>query len=113
MPLPFSGVSSNYSDDYPYSWSIPPFHPSTEKYENDKVRVNHETLMKKCFQGRTKFFVVFEVQLCAREQLASMLPCFWASKGRPVSLVVCHINLHVCPAGILSISRLLFGNLSC
>ncbi|XP_064374327.1 iduronate 2-sulfatase isoform X2 [Dromaius novaehollandiae] len=32
-----AGVSSNYSDDYPYSWSIPPFHPSTEKYENDKT----------------------------------------------------------------------------
>ncbi|NWR54961.1 IDS sulfatase, partial [Bucorvus abyssinicus] len=31
------GVSSNYSDDYPYSWSIRPFHPSTEKYENDKT----------------------------------------------------------------------------
>ncbi|XP_068553479.1 iduronate 2-sulfatase [Anas acuta] len=31
------GVSSNYHDDYPYSWSIPPFHPSTEKYENDKT----------------------------------------------------------------------------
>ncbi|KAM6117336.1 iduronate 2-sulfatase [Pterocles gutturalis] len=31
------GVSSNYSDDYPYSWSIPPFHPLTEKYENDKT----------------------------------------------------------------------------
>ncbi|XP_009887559.1 PREDICTED: iduronate 2-sulfatase [Charadrius vociferus] len=31
------GVSSNYNDDYPYSWSIPPFHPSTEKYENDKT----------------------------------------------------------------------------
>ncbi|KAM6061195.1 iduronate 2-sulfatase isoform 1-T1 [Chlamydotis macqueenii] len=31
------GVSSNYSDDYPYSWSLPPFHPSTEKYENDKT----------------------------------------------------------------------------
>ncbi|XP_065702660.1 iduronate 2-sulfatase [Patagioenas fasciata] len=31
------GVSSNYSDDYPYSWSIPPFHPSTEKYENEKT----------------------------------------------------------------------------
>ncbi|NWX97340.1 IDS sulfatase, partial [Nothoprocta ornata] len=31
------GVSSNYSDDYPYSWSIPPFHPSAEKYENAKT----------------------------------------------------------------------------
>ncbi|KAM9538179.1 iduronate 2-sulfatase isoform 3-T3 [Guaruba guarouba] len=31
------GVSSNYSDDYPHSWSVPPFHPSTEKYENDKT----------------------------------------------------------------------------
>ncbi|XP_014375868.1 iduronate 2-sulfatase [Alligator sinensis] len=31
------GISSNYNDDYPYSWSIPPFHPSTEKYENTKT----------------------------------------------------------------------------
>nr|XP_056715316.1 iduronate 2-sulfatase [Euleptes europaea] len=31
------GVSSNRSDDYPYSWSVPPFHPSSEKYENTKV----------------------------------------------------------------------------
>ncbi|XP_054852737.1 iduronate 2-sulfatase isoform X1 [Eublepharis macularius] len=31
------GVSSNHNDDYPYSWSVPPFHPSSEKYENTKV----------------------------------------------------------------------------
>ncbi|KAM8800079.1 iduronate 2-sulfatase [Eudromia elegans] len=31
------GISSSYSDDYPYSWSIPPFHPSAEKYENAKT----------------------------------------------------------------------------
>ncbi|XP_053130391.1 iduronate 2-sulfatase [Hemicordylus capensis] len=31
------GSSSNHSDDYPYSWSTPPFHPSSEKYENTKV----------------------------------------------------------------------------
>ncbi|XP_015676173.1 iduronate 2-sulfatase [Protobothrops mucrosquamatus] len=31
------GISSNHSDDYPYSWSIPAFHPSSEKYENTKV----------------------------------------------------------------------------
>ncbi|XP_032928544.1 iduronate 2-sulfatase isoform X2 [Catharus ustulatus] len=31
------GISSNYNDDYPYSWSIPPFHPSAEKHENDKT----------------------------------------------------------------------------
>ncbi|XP_028923760.1 iduronate 2-sulfatase isoform X4 [Ornithorhynchus anatinus] len=31
------GISSNHSDDSPYSWSIPPFHPSTEKYENTKT----------------------------------------------------------------------------
>ncbi|XP_026335564.1 iduronate 2-sulfatase isoform X2 [Ursus americanus] len=30
------GISSNYSDDSPYSWSIPPYHPSSEKYENTK-----------------------------------------------------------------------------
>ncbi|XP_063169495.1 iduronate 2-sulfatase [Candoia aspera] len=31
------GISSNHSDDYPYSWSIPAFHPSSEKYENKQV----------------------------------------------------------------------------
>ncbi|XP_067404204.1 iduronate 2-sulfatase isoform X1 [Emydura macquarii macquarii] len=31
------GISSNHSDDYPYSWSMPPFHPSAEKYENTKT----------------------------------------------------------------------------
>ncbi|XP_051877943.1 iduronate 2-sulfatase [Pristis pectinata] len=31
------GIVSNYTDDYPYSWSIPPFHPSTQKYKNAKV----------------------------------------------------------------------------
>uniref|UniRef100_G1M8Q2 Iduronate 2-sulfatase n=1 Tax=Ailuropoda melanoleuca TaxID=9646 RepID=G1M8Q2_AILME len=31
------GISSNYSDDSPYSWSIPPYHPSSEKYENTKT----------------------------------------------------------------------------
>nr|XP_060612450.1 iduronate 2-sulfatase isoform X1 [Anolis sagrei ordinatus] len=31
------GISSNHTDDYPYSWTIPAFHPSSEKYENTKV----------------------------------------------------------------------------
>ncbi|XP_072482738.1 iduronate 2-sulfatase isoform X2 [Notamacropus eugenii] len=31
------GISSNHSDDFPYSWSIPPFHPSSEQYENSKT----------------------------------------------------------------------------
>ncbi|XP_069603148.1 iduronate 2-sulfatase isoform X2 [Ranitomeya imitator] len=30
------GISSNHTDDYPYSWSVRPYHPSTEKYENTK-----------------------------------------------------------------------------
>ncbi|XP_072362016.1 iduronate 2-sulfatase isoform X3 [Scyliorhinus torazame] len=30
------GIVSNHTDDYPYSWSIPPFHPSTQKYKNAK-----------------------------------------------------------------------------
>ncbi|KAJ8911048.1 hypothetical protein NQ315_004695, partial [Exocentrus adspersus] len=33
------GVSSNFTDDYPYSWSRKPFHPKTEIYENAKVCV--------------------------------------------------------------------------
>ncbi|KAM3910602.1 iduronate 2-sulfatase [Leptodactylus fuscus] len=31
------GISSNHSDDYPYSWSVRPYHPSSEKYENTKT----------------------------------------------------------------------------
>ncbi|XP_065317990.1 iduronate 2-sulfatase-like isoform X1 [Gordionus sp. m RMFG-2023] len=28
------GKASNFSDDYPYSWSLPPYHPPSEIYEN-------------------------------------------------------------------------------
>ncbi|XP_060602272.1 iduronate 2-sulfatase-like [Ruditapes philippinarum] len=31
------GKSSNYTDDYPYSWSVPAYHPSTQKYKMAKV----------------------------------------------------------------------------
>ncbi|XP_037908445.1 iduronate 2-sulfatase isoform X2 [Hermetia illucens] len=31
------GVSSNFTDDYPFSWSEPTFHPSTERYMNQPV----------------------------------------------------------------------------
>uniref|UniRef100_A0A8C6QBE0 Iduronate 2-sulfatase n=1 Tax=Nannospalax galili TaxID=1026970 RepID=A0A8C6QBE0_NANGA len=31
------GISSNHSDDSPYSWSFAPYHPSSEKYENTKT----------------------------------------------------------------------------
>ncbi|XP_074503995.1 iduronate 2-sulfatase [Sebastes fasciatus] len=31
------GIASNYSDDYPYSWSIPAYHPASFKYEKEKV----------------------------------------------------------------------------
>ncbi|XP_068920342.1 iduronate 2-sulfatase [Petaurus breviceps papuanus] len=31
------GISSNHSDDFPYSWSVPPFHPSSEQYEKSKT----------------------------------------------------------------------------
>lgn len=34
------GISSNYTDDYPYSWSIKPYRPKTEKYMNAKVCVD-------------------------------------------------------------------------
>ena len=39
FPFPPQGISSNHSDDSPYSWSVPPYHPSSEKYENTKVRL--------------------------------------------------------------------------
>lgn len=35
--LILTGVSSNWTDDQPYSWSTTPFHPSTEAYKEAKV----------------------------------------------------------------------------
>ncbi|XP_077297874.1 iduronate 2-sulfatase isoform X2 [Arctopsyche grandis] len=37
------GKSSNFTDDYPYSWSEPPYHPSTEVYKQAKVCQDEET----------------------------------------------------------------------
>ncbi|KAG9349069.1 hypothetical protein JZ751_029387 [Albula glossodonta] len=31
------GIASNHSDDYPYSWSVPPYHPPSFAYEKRKV----------------------------------------------------------------------------
>ncbi|XP_069704069.1 iduronate 2-sulfatase isoform X2 [Periplaneta americana] len=31
------GISSNWSDDQPYSWSEPPYHPPTEKFKEARV----------------------------------------------------------------------------
>ena len=32
-----SGIVSGHNDDYPYSWSVPAYHPTTQKYKNAKV----------------------------------------------------------------------------
>ena len=39
------GISSNHSDDYPYSWTIKPFHPSTQQYKNAPVCNGHKNLL--------------------------------------------------------------------
>lgn len=31
------GIASNHTDDYPYSWSIPAYHPASFKFEKQKV----------------------------------------------------------------------------
>ncbi|CAL8264147.1 unnamed protein product [Lota lota] len=31
------GIASNNTDDYPYSWSVPPYHPPSFRYEKQKV----------------------------------------------------------------------------
>ncbi|CAG9762856.1 unnamed protein product [Ceutorhynchus assimilis] len=36
------GISSNYSDDQPYSWSQKPFHPKTIEFKNAKVCTNSD-----------------------------------------------------------------------
>lgn len=36
------GIASNHSDDYPYSWSVPPYHPPSFKYEKGKVCKNKD-----------------------------------------------------------------------
>ncbi|XP_021182710.3 iduronate 2-sulfatase [Helicoverpa armigera] len=37
------GISSNFTDDYPYSWSQQPYHPPTEKYKDAAVCKDEET----------------------------------------------------------------------
>ena len=34
------GKASNFTDDYPLSWSVPAYHPPTQQYQNAKVKVN-------------------------------------------------------------------------
>ncbi|XP_024863161.1 iduronate 2-sulfatase isoform X2 [Kryptolebias marmoratus] len=31
------GIASNHTDDYPYSWSVPAYHPASFKFEKQKV----------------------------------------------------------------------------
>ncbi|XP_077387522.1 iduronate 2-sulfatase isoform X2 [Festucalex cinctus] len=31
------GIASNHTDDYPYSWSIPAYHPASFRFEKEKV----------------------------------------------------------------------------
>lgn len=37
------GKSSNYTDDWPYSWSEIPYHPPSERYKDAAVCRNHRT----------------------------------------------------------------------
>lgn len=37
------GKSSNFTDDYPYSWTEKPFHPPSEKYRNSAVCKDKKT----------------------------------------------------------------------
>lgn len=41
------GVSSNFSDDQPYSWSRKPFHPTTEEFENTNVCTNPNGILSR------------------------------------------------------------------
>ncbi|XP_060783362.1 iduronate 2-sulfatase isoform X2 [Neoarius graeffei] len=36
------GIASNHTDDYPYSWSVPPYHPPSFIYEKRKVCKNKD-----------------------------------------------------------------------
>ncbi|XP_066152556.1 iduronate 2-sulfatase isoform X1 [Euwallacea fornicatus] len=36
------GISSNFTDDQPYSWSQTPFHPTTIKFKDAKVCINQD-----------------------------------------------------------------------
>ncbi|KAL1516577.1 hypothetical protein ABEB36_000475 [Hypothenemus hampei] len=36
------GISSNFSDDQPYSWSQKPFHPKSIEYENSRLCINND-----------------------------------------------------------------------
>lgn len=36
------GIASNHTDDYPYSWSIPAYHPASFRFEKEKVRLGND-----------------------------------------------------------------------
>lgn len=36
------GISSNFSDDSPYSWSGKPFHPKTQAFKDAKTCIDHD-----------------------------------------------------------------------
>ncbi len=40
----FLGIASNHTDDYPYSWSIPAYHPASLRYEKEKVLMGKDLL---------------------------------------------------------------------
>ncbi|KAF4094196.1 hypothetical protein AMELA_G00010740 [Ameiurus melas] len=39
---PGACIASNHTDDYPYSWSVPPYHPPSFSFENKKVCKNKD-----------------------------------------------------------------------
>ncbi|XP_050303881.1 iduronate 2-sulfatase [Anthonomus grandis grandis] len=41
------GISSNFSDDQPYSWTRSPYHPKTEQFKNAKVCTNSDGTLGK------------------------------------------------------------------
>lgn len=45
LPL---GIASNHTDDYPYSWSIPAYHPASFRFEKEKVRTGESIRYTKC-----------------------------------------------------------------
>lgn len=80
-----SGVPSNYNDDYPYSWSAPAYHPSTEHYKMSKV-----TLFN------------YNCDWLFQQYALSAIPKVCPSEsGSPVMNLLCAVNVFTQPEATL------------
>ena len=90
------GASSNSTDDFPYSWTNVPYHPSTEAFMNEPVCPNRKL-------GTFETKVICPVELCYQpegtlpdiQSLAQAETILSATRTRPLFLAVGFHKPHI------------------